>query len=211
MAVKETVEFGPQNERMSLSVYWEKVEAYVRALVAENPVLQRIQRGESIGLASPDSSSSLASSCRMRLALIGKFHGAEHHADGAATPHPALQLPKVYPSPYRGLSTAAGQPSPLSTPRSDRSPTLAVRGGSRPTPKPTRGSRTPPQTSGYRSTRCRTATIASDATRQQKPPRQSRSRCPPAPLCDPPLGAVRRSPILPVPCECRSPESVGSP
>ena len=49
VAVKETVEFGPQNERMSRSLYREKVELFVRALVAENPVLQAIQRGEPVG------------------------------------------------------------------------------------------------------------------------------------------------------------------
>ncbi len=49
VVIKETVEFGPQNERMSRSAYREKVEAYVSALVAESPVLQAIQRGEPVG------------------------------------------------------------------------------------------------------------------------------------------------------------------
>ncbi len=47
-ALKETIEFGPQHERMSTSAYREKVEAGIRLLVAQNPVLQRIQRGEDV-------------------------------------------------------------------------------------------------------------------------------------------------------------------
>ena len=48
LAVKEQIEFGPEHERMTSSVYREKVEEYIRSLVAENPVLQRIQGGEEI-------------------------------------------------------------------------------------------------------------------------------------------------------------------
>jgi type I restriction enzyme R subunit len=48
VAVKEVIEFGRDHERMTSSVYRERVEARVRALVAENPVLQKIQAGKSI-------------------------------------------------------------------------------------------------------------------------------------------------------------------
>jgi type I restriction enzyme R subunit len=47
-ALKETVEFGPQHERLSTAAYRERVEAAVRTLVAQNPVLQKIQRGEDV-------------------------------------------------------------------------------------------------------------------------------------------------------------------
>ena len=39
LAIKETIEFGPDHERMTSSVYREKVEAFVRSLVEANPVL----------------------------------------------------------------------------------------------------------------------------------------------------------------------------
>ena len=42
---KETVEFGPENKRMEVSAYREKVEAYVRGLLDENPVLQKLKAG----------------------------------------------------------------------------------------------------------------------------------------------------------------------
>lgn len=48
VALKEGIEFGPSNERMSRSAYRAKVETYVKTLVAENPVLQAIQRGEAV-------------------------------------------------------------------------------------------------------------------------------------------------------------------
>lgn len=44
--IKETVEFGPEHERMDTAVYRERVEDTVRALVEENAVLQKLQRGE---------------------------------------------------------------------------------------------------------------------------------------------------------------------
>jgi len=47
-AVKEWIEFGPEQERMSTSVYREKVEAYIRGLVAENRVLRKLQEGDEI-------------------------------------------------------------------------------------------------------------------------------------------------------------------
>ena len=43
--VKEWIEFGPEHERLSTSAYRDKVEAYVRELLADNPVLQKIQAG----------------------------------------------------------------------------------------------------------------------------------------------------------------------
>lgn len=45
LVLKEYVEVGPEGERVSTAAYRQKVEAYVRALVAENPVLQKIQTG----------------------------------------------------------------------------------------------------------------------------------------------------------------------
>jgi type I restriction enzyme R subunit len=48
VAIKETIEYGPHKERMSQSAYRQKVEAHVRALVAENPTLQKLQRGEPV-------------------------------------------------------------------------------------------------------------------------------------------------------------------
>ena len=48
VAVKEWIEFGPEHERMTSSAYREKVEAYVRDLVANNLVLQKIKNGEEV-------------------------------------------------------------------------------------------------------------------------------------------------------------------
>ena len=48
LAIKETVEFGPENERMSTSAYRERLETYVRELAENNPVLQKIQNGEEV-------------------------------------------------------------------------------------------------------------------------------------------------------------------
>ncbi len=48
VAVKETIEFGLVHERMTSSVYRKRVEERIRALVAENPVLQKIQAGKPI-------------------------------------------------------------------------------------------------------------------------------------------------------------------
>ena len=44
--IKEVVEFGPEHERMDTAVYRERVEAAVRALVADNAVLQKLANGE---------------------------------------------------------------------------------------------------------------------------------------------------------------------
>jgi len=48
LAVKETVEFGPDNEQISTAAYRERVEAFVQDLVASNPELQKLQRGEDL-------------------------------------------------------------------------------------------------------------------------------------------------------------------
>jgi len=48
LAVKETIEFGPDSQRMSVSAYREKVESYVLGLVDGNPVLRKIKDGEEI-------------------------------------------------------------------------------------------------------------------------------------------------------------------
>jgi type I restriction enzyme R subunit len=45
LQVKETVEFGPEKERISTKAYRERVEAYIRALVNDNAVLQKIRQG----------------------------------------------------------------------------------------------------------------------------------------------------------------------
>ncbi|MCK5230407.1 MAG: restriction endonuclease subunit R, partial [Desulfobulbaceae bacterium] len=42
------IEFGPEHERMTTTVYREKVEAFIVNLVAENPVLQKIQAGQQV-------------------------------------------------------------------------------------------------------------------------------------------------------------------
>ena len=43
--VREHVEFGPGHERLTSRAYRERVEAFVRALVADNPVLQKLRDG----------------------------------------------------------------------------------------------------------------------------------------------------------------------
>ncbi len=48
VVLKEYIEFGPEHERLSTAAYRERVETYIRTLVAENPVLQKIQRGEEV-------------------------------------------------------------------------------------------------------------------------------------------------------------------
>lgn len=45
---KEMVEFGPQNEAVSISKYREMVEAKVAELTERNPILQKIQAGEAL-------------------------------------------------------------------------------------------------------------------------------------------------------------------
>jgi len=48
VAIKEVVEFGPEHERMSTSAYRERLEAYVRDLAKNNPVLQKIRDNEDV-------------------------------------------------------------------------------------------------------------------------------------------------------------------
>ncbi len=48
LTVKETIEFGPQHERMSVDKYRRKVEDFIRELVKTNPVLQKLTQGEDI-------------------------------------------------------------------------------------------------------------------------------------------------------------------
>ncbi len=48
LAVKETVEFGPEQEQISTAAYRERVEAFINDLVATNPELQKLQRGEDL-------------------------------------------------------------------------------------------------------------------------------------------------------------------
>jgi len=48
LTVKETVEFGPQHERMTVDKYRRKVEEFIRELVKSNPVLQKISQGDSV-------------------------------------------------------------------------------------------------------------------------------------------------------------------
>jgi type I restriction enzyme R subunit len=48
VALKEWVEFEPQHERVTSSVYRARVEAAVRALVKDNLVLQKLQVGEPV-------------------------------------------------------------------------------------------------------------------------------------------------------------------
>ena len=48
VALKEWIEFGPEHERMTSSAYRTRVEAAVRALVKDNPVLQKLQVGEAV-------------------------------------------------------------------------------------------------------------------------------------------------------------------
>ncbi len=45
---KEMIEFGPENELVSVSRYKEMVEAMVQQLADQNPILQKIKNGESI-------------------------------------------------------------------------------------------------------------------------------------------------------------------
>lgn len=45
---KEFVEFGPQNESVSIAKYREMVEEKIKELTSNNPILQKIQKGESI-------------------------------------------------------------------------------------------------------------------------------------------------------------------
>ena len=46
--IKERFEFGPDHERLTSSVYRAKVEAFIRELVEENLVLQKIRAGEEV-------------------------------------------------------------------------------------------------------------------------------------------------------------------
>lgn len=46
--IKEFIEFGPAHERLTTQAYRERLEVFVRNLVSENKVLQRIQAGEPV-------------------------------------------------------------------------------------------------------------------------------------------------------------------
>lgn len=46
LSVKEWIEFGPAHERLTTAVYRERLEALIQSLVGQNPVLQKLQRGE---------------------------------------------------------------------------------------------------------------------------------------------------------------------
>jgi len=48
VAIKEIIEFGPEHERMSTSAYRERLEAYVRELAENNPVLQKIRDNKEV-------------------------------------------------------------------------------------------------------------------------------------------------------------------
>ena len=48
LTVKETIEFGPQHERMTVDKYRRKVEEFIRELVKTNTVLQKIVEGEEV-------------------------------------------------------------------------------------------------------------------------------------------------------------------
>jgi len=48
LTVKETVEFGPQHERMTVDKYRKKVEEFIHGLQKSNPVLQKIVQGKEI-------------------------------------------------------------------------------------------------------------------------------------------------------------------
>jgi type I restriction enzyme R subunit len=48
LTVKETIEFGPQHERIPVDKYRRMVEEFIRELVKTNPVLQKITRGDEI-------------------------------------------------------------------------------------------------------------------------------------------------------------------
>lgn len=47
-AEKQYIEFGPANERVSVQKYREKVEALIRKLESDNPILQKIKAGEEL-------------------------------------------------------------------------------------------------------------------------------------------------------------------
>jgi len=48
LTVKETIEFGPKHERMTIDRYRNKVEEFIRELVKTNPVLQKIAGGDEV-------------------------------------------------------------------------------------------------------------------------------------------------------------------
>jgi type I restriction enzyme R subunit len=48
LTVKETVEFGPQHERMTVDKYRKKVEEFIHDLQKSNPILQKIAQGKEI-------------------------------------------------------------------------------------------------------------------------------------------------------------------
>lgn len=47
-AEKQYIDFGPANERVTVQKYREKVEALIRKLEAENPILQKVKAGEKL-------------------------------------------------------------------------------------------------------------------------------------------------------------------
>ncbi|MDO8648809.1 MAG: DEAD/DEAH box helicase family protein [Candidatus Peregrinibacteria bacterium] len=47
-ADKQFIEFGPANERVTVQKYREKVEALIKKLEAENPILQKVKAGENL-------------------------------------------------------------------------------------------------------------------------------------------------------------------
>ena len=48
LTVKEYIEFGPENEKVAVSKYREMVEERIQSLIDENPVLQKLQKGEAV-------------------------------------------------------------------------------------------------------------------------------------------------------------------
>ncbi len=48
LTVKETIEFGPQHERMTVDKYRRRVEEFIRELVKASPILQKIVQGDEV-------------------------------------------------------------------------------------------------------------------------------------------------------------------
>jgi type I site-specific restriction endonuclease len=46
--VKEYIEFGPENERLTVATYRQKVELAIQRLMLSNPVLQKLQKGTAL-------------------------------------------------------------------------------------------------------------------------------------------------------------------
>jgi type I restriction enzyme R subunit len=47
-AAKQMIEFGPANERVTVQKYREKVEALIKKLEEDNPILQKVKKGKSL-------------------------------------------------------------------------------------------------------------------------------------------------------------------